>query len=205
MSDWFAGTIYIGGELPAKDLPDFIATIVGEIPGIDQKEINDETTPEKFLEYLNENINEDDGSNIVEADGSLRFYVAEARCGMFEDVEAFCVSNGQTYVRLSDSSGECIAEVEYWMPGMENVKVVAADNEQNPIIDTPVIKYMIDAVQAFNPEDAPLTLNKDSNTHEGFLGNWALKNEWNPFEALKALIENHAPTPPDEVGEFKIV
>jgi len=205
MSDYFSGTIEIGGQLPASELPFFIQAINNETNLNLKEEIKEDISPKEFLDLLDGTENIDDMQEIIQNGGSLRFFVSEARYGRFEDIESFCVRNGLTFIRYSEAYGEYEADIEWWQPGMEQSCIRFCDNYGHITIRAERIRETIESVKRFNPKEAPLYLNETApDDVNAFLAKWSLKNEWDAMEALKARLDYLAPRPP-EVGKFEII
>lgn len=202
MADYFGATIYIGGQLSAKELPFFIQTISNEIPGCG--DLDDDMSPEDLMNFFGDTTNEYDGSTMLEADGSIKFY-GEGRYGKFDDLEEFCVSHGLTFIRYSDAYAEYDADVEWWGPGMETTRNQTCDNEYNPTIRAAYIKDMMRDIEQFNPDEAPLHINDTPGHNQEYLAKWVLNNTWDKWEALKGFIDHISPEPPASAGEFEII
>lgn len=203
MSDWFGATILIGGQLPVKELPSFIAALNLDVPF--PQTIKEDLGHKEFMEQLKEIEGVDDGLPLIHYNGSLRFYVAQARWGRFENLEEFCVENNLSYIRNSDSYDEYLPEVEWWTPGMEAKETLICDNEQQVTIRTEYIRDMMIEIENFNPKEAPLYISEDTQDNNWFLAQFSLKNGWDKWEALKAFIDQLSPKPPTSPGKFEII
>jgi hypothetical protein len=193
MSEHYGATIFIGGELPAKALPSFIKVINKDIPWF-----NEDISPEDFLDTLSDYMNVEDCSPIISMDNSLRFSIDSASDGKCFYLEEFCRKNNLNYIRYSDAYLEASAEVSFFLAGMREPTDILCTPDFKTFIPNDSIKNFIKEIEEFKLEDAPLNTDR-------FLCNWALKNKWDPIEALKAWIDHASPEIPKSPGAFKII
>jgi hypothetical protein len=182
MADWFYGRIRIGGRLPRKDLPEFMKTI--------SSEISEGKTEEELRGY------------IVDA-GCLELDDPQARYGRFDGIEEYCRQHGLTYVRDSDSYGECDAEKVFWRPGMESAECLLTNKNEHIVIEKRNLLTYINDLKKFlekvkSVDDAPLKINSKNPHVEAYAKHILATNEINPLDLLTLRINMEYP----DVGEI---
>ena len=72
--------------------------------------------------------------------GHLVLADVEARFGMFEDLEAFCVEHGIPFDRHSDARYEFDAENVMFRPGMKSPLVISSNNAGDDLFNAEAIR-----------------------------------------------------------------
>jgi hypothetical protein len=131
MSDYFPGSIEIGGKVPkalAQELVDAVVN-AGAAEGDDWGgEGWEPETPEDLLK------------SAKESGGTLRLCNDQARYGEFDELEEFCRLNGIAYSRHSDAKYEYDAENVEFRPGMEGPETFFSNSSSNVQISQDEIK-----------------------------------------------------------------
>lgn len=201
MSEPLYASILIGGKLPLPLLKSFLNDVREETNEL--KEMPTSSAIEG-MDWLNETRSNESGSPFIEADGSLQIIATEANWGEFKSLEKFCRDNNLSYIRRSDGSGELSPEVSWFTPSMQKEITLLSNNSGYISITKDWLSEALHEVQNFAVENAPLLINSEEESKK-LLAHWSLKNPWDKLEALKALIENDYPTPPQSTGPFSIV
>ena len=141
MADCFPGEIRIGGRIPAVLVPEFIGHVQAtgaKVGGYDGLKF-EATTAAELCEALDEN-------------GHLFLVDDQARGGMFEDLEAFCVAHGIPFDRHSDARYECHAENVSYRPGMKEPVSIPSNNDGDDLFSVgavrPIVKELTRVVTA---------------------------------------------------------
>ena len=198
MSDYGYAQIYIGGKLPANLVNDFIIAVNNDTDAWDK------TPTEGFMEWLKDNVNGCDGNAYIGEDGSLRIVEGQARWAQLSETESFCRENNLTFIRYSESCGECNPEISWKTPEMNTCEDHNKDINDKPSIPTQWVRDALKDVEVFKIEDAPLFI-ENGTTNQEFLAKWSLRHAWNQMEALKALVDHICPEPPAGTGAFEII
>lgn len=122
MSDRFAAEITIGGKIARTDFIKLFKVAEGEglcLEWGDTGSMPD--TPQELLEAV------EPGEPLVLND-------AEARYGMFEELEQFCFEHGIAYSRHSDARYEYDGEIAWWVPGKEQPRTTTATQDGAPTV-----------------------------------------------------------------------
>ena len=129
MADYFPGMMTIGGKVPAAVLKKFLKQITSTHASLGEYSGPAFTcaTAEQLLRAL------DEKGHLVLAD-------VEARFGMFEDLEAFCVEHGIPFDRHSDARHEFDAENAMFRPGMKSPLVVPSNNAGDDLFNAEAIR-----------------------------------------------------------------
>lgn len=106
----YAMQITVGGILPASQLGALFEAIEREGVSHDWDAGPFADSPD----HLRELIEEEGGEGLTMRDG--------AHAGRFDDLEAFCIANGLTFVVHSSAGDEADAELRWWAPGFEEVR-----------------------------------------------------------------------------------
>ena len=129
MADHFPGEITIGGKVPA----DLLEAFLGELNSAEAKVGGYDGADAAFqsARELREALNND---------GHLFLVDDQAQCGMFEDLEAFCVKHGIAFDRHSDAKYEYDAENVYFRPGMKEPESVPSNNDGEALLRVETIR-----------------------------------------------------------------
>ena len=141
MADYFPGEIRIGGTIPGDVLEAFLAEVnatgakVGGYEGLEFAA----TTAADLTEAL-------------DGDGHLFLVNDQARSGMFEEMEAFCVRHGISFDRHSDARYEYDAENISFRTGMKEPVSIPSNNAGEDLFTVgavrPVVKELTRVVTA---------------------------------------------------------
>ena len=146
MSDRFPAQIWIGGQVPDKNISGLIEALVADDASHEYGDvgISKDCTRTELLElYLNEGI--------------LHFKDDEAPIGEFLHTETFCMEHGIAWDRNSDHYCEYDAENVYWRPGKNSSLVFRyANSNGHEIIAAAPVR---EALALLNDAEGPSTRN----------------------------------------------
>jgi len=129
MSDYFAGEIRIGGNVPADLLEEFLGELESsgaKVGGYDGSPVTCRNA-EELRRALDEN-------------GHLFLVDDQARFGMFEELEGFLCEHDIPYDRHSDARFEFDAENVRFRPGMERPLTVPSNDAGDDLMDVSMIR-----------------------------------------------------------------
>ena len=123
MADYFPGEIRIGGKVPAALLEEFLgeATSTGALVGDYEGSPFDAKSAEQLREALDEN-------------GHLKLVDAEARYGMFEELEGLLCEHDIPFDRHSDARYEFDSENVVLRPGMDRPLETPSNNNGDTLV-----------------------------------------------------------------------
>ena len=141
MADYFPGEIRIGGTIPGDVLEAFLGEVNStgaKVSGYEGMEAAFKTAAD-LTEALDEN-------------GHLFLVDDQARGGMFEELEAFCVKHGIPFDRHSDARYEYDAENVSFRSGMKEPVSIPSNNDGEDLFSVaavrPVVKELTKVVTA---------------------------------------------------------
>ena len=129
MSDYFAGEIRIGGNVPADLLEEFLGELESsgaKVGGYDGAAFACRTA--------------DELRQAVDENGHLFLVDDQARFGMFEELEGFLCEHDIPYDRHSDARFEFDAENVRFRPGMERPLTVPSNDAGDDLADAGMIR-----------------------------------------------------------------
>jgi hypothetical protein len=135
MSDCYPGEIRIGGKVSAALVEEFskqVAANKASVGGYDGSPFDPKRN--RLAEVLDEN-------------GYLYLADSEARFGMFEELEAFCVEHGISFDRHSDAFAQYDAENVSFRPGMKEPKVFAATQSGDTLLRAEEVQKVLDLLK----------------------------------------------------------
>jgi hypothetical protein len=123
----YAMQITIGGILKSSHLDSFFAAIEREGVSYDWDEGPFADSPDHLRELI-----------AAEGGAGLRMRDS-AHAGRFDDLEAFCIEHGLTFVVHSSASDEVDAELRWWAPGYQAVQWSHSLENGSPAFTQPSI------------------------------------------------------------------
>jgi len=139
MADRFPGHISIGGAVPRKLVRKLCKAIKDSGASLDYGEAPFEPeTADALVEA-------------AKTSGTLELCDDEARCGQFEELEAFLRKHGIGYDRHSDGKYEFNAERVMYRPGMKEPKVLPANNGDDVLVRADDVLEIVKELEVINP------------------------------------------------------
>ena len=137
MADCFPGEIRIGGKVPAALVEEFVKEVAAtkaSVGGYDGYPFDPKQ--QRLTEVLDEN-------------GYLYLADSEARFGMFEELEAFCVKHGISFDRHSDAFAEYDAENVSYRPGMKEPDISHATQSGDTLLRAEEVQKVLDLLGTY--------------------------------------------------------
>lgn len=168
MSDYFYGSIEIGGKLPATDVPAFIKALNYE--GFEQ------------------------GTTTLATGKSLEYSDEQATYGTFPDLETFCQKHGLTFTRKSSGKYEFDPEEVHWEPGMKEPEVMYTLEDGKEILTqeglTQKFKKVESLMKKFSMKEAPLHINSRDTLKKTFARYMLKHGKKDAYEIVKEYLCN---------------
>ena len=136
MGEWFPANISIGGKLHRSRL----------------KDLSDCLLQDGVMDYEEEEWSLADIQAVLEHDSKQRFVARftniEAKYGVFEATEAYCIKNGLSFLRHNDAYNDYEAEYEWWNPGMEKTATCPSNNDGEVFVRSELLTKILTSKQS---------------------------------------------------------